>query len=523
MEPGRLAPVDRASLRRRVSDSLGLSRHRRDRTLESLSRILRAAGGTFTLSELSSFVSCEVERLVHCDRAVFLVVDEDRCVTADGGVDEPFSEVPALQRLVESGLPTVSSLPSTGERTLMGRQVKAAVYVPVVVGGAVRGVIAVGRRKPESITPDDVRTLTQLGDSVSLGLTNALLHKRAEDAERDARVLVEAVAALSRPLRAVEVAEVACRHTRKIARARRVHLAVFDPEGDLTILGGNPSPQHPAVHADTGPLPDPVALVDHNQVVTCRTPQRFSVYVPVADDRETHAILRLDYPADHREPDDATLALCRAIAAQTAIALDRAERADELRRLATTDPLTGLANRRRLMGELRRELARAQRHDAPLSVAVIDLDRFKKYNDVHGHLAGDRLLREFSQSLLANLRVSDLAARLGGEEFLLVLPDSDEVGARLVVDRLRQIWRLTGTTTFSAGIAELGGTVDPAALIGRADVALYRAKKAGRDRICLASGNPDDDEPSQEALFGPDEMPTQQMLFPAEEAVLDLR
>jgi diguanylate cyclase (GGDEF)-like protein len=151
-----------------------------------------------------------------------------------------------------------------------------------------------------------------------------------------------------------------------------------------------------------------------------------------------------------------------------------------LRASAHTDPLTGLANRR----ELDLRLGRARDGDA---LILCDLDFFKRYNDEHGHLAGDRLLRDFSFLLRAMLRDGDFAARFGGEEFALLLPDTDADQARAVLGRLREKWALLQPgVTFSAGVAPWTTDVAADVTLAAADQALYAAKEHGRNHDRLA-------------------------------------
>lgn len=170
----------------------------------------------------------------------------------------------------------------------------------------------------------------------------------------------------------------------------------------------------------------------------------------------------------------------------------------ELAELALSDSLTGLPNRRYFEELLRKELARAQRYGTPCSVAMIDADHFKVYNDTHGHLAGDQVLRELADLLRANLRATDIATRYGGEEFAVILVQTPVDRAWEVVERLRRgVERHsfsgeevlpTGKLTISAGVAACG-EVAPAfeELVDRADRALYAAKDAGRNRVHIAA------------------------------------
>lgn len=158
-------------------------------------------------------------------------------------------------------------------------------------------------------------------------------------------------------------------------------------------------------------------------------------------------------------------------------------------RLARTDALTGLPNRRYLEEALAAEVARAQRHGGPLSVAMIDVDHFKTVNDVNGHAAGDETLRVLASMARQVARSSDLVGRFGGDEFTFILPQTDLDGASELIWRLVREVRAKWTSprvTVSAGIAELVPGESAESLLARADAALYEAKEAGRDTVRLA-------------------------------------
>jgi diguanylate cyclase (GGDEF)-like protein len=157
----------------------------------------------------------------------------------------------------------------------------------------------------------------------------------------------------------------------------------------------------------------------------------------------------------------------------------------EVERLARTDGLTGVANRRAWDDELPRELARAARSGQQLCVALLDLDHFKAYNDRHGHQAGDRLLKAAAAAWQGRLRKTDLLARYGGEEFAVLLPDCGLPNAMEIAERLRTA---QPEITCSLGVAAWNGREDVTELVARADRALYAAKAAGRDRSHAAPG-----------------------------------
>jgi diguanylate cyclase len=167
----------------------------------------------------------------------------------------------------------------------------------------------------------------------------------------------------------------------------------------------------------------------------------------------------------------------------------------ETRQLLNEDALTGALNRRGLDQTLSREIARAQRGGQKMSVTMIDLDYFKSVNDLFGHEAGDQLLIHFTGLIRSVLRKSDALVRYGGEEFALILPETDARGALFVLGRLQQVVKKTPlmyngreiATTFSAGVAELQDEENGHALLRRADDAVYAAKRAGRDCIRTAT------------------------------------
>jgi diguanylate cyclase (GGDEF)-like protein/PAS domain S-box-containing protein len=174
---------------------------------------------------------------------------------------------------------------------------------------------------------------------------------------------------------------------------------------------------------------------------------------------------------------------------------------EELRQQAVRDPLTGLYNRRYLDEVLPRELLMAQRRNVPLCVVVLDIDGFKQFNDSFGHAPGDSLLREFGRVLHERLRKSDISCRFGGDEFVLVLPDSSIADTQERVEQIRKILkelqlahvdgRSLGAITLSVGIAFMPehGTTETE-LLRAADEAMYSAKQAGGDRIAICQSAP---------------------------------
>ncbi|MDT8903511.1 diguanylate cyclase [Anaeroselena agilis] len=171
---------------------------------------------------------------------------------------------------------------------------------------------------------------------------------------------------------------------------------------------------------------------------------------------------------------------------------------EELARLAVTDPLTGLANRRRFMDALHGEIGRSRRSGRPFSLLMLDIDHFKHVNDTYGHNLGDKAIMALAETLAAGIREIDIAGRLGGEEFGVILADTGLAGALVAAERLRQAVAAVNIAagdgaafriTVSIGAAEQGGEGgSPEELMHRADTALYASKNSGRNRVTANNG-----------------------------------
>jgi diguanylate cyclase (GGDEF)-like protein/PAS domain S-box-containing protein len=221
-----------------------------------------------------------------------------------------------------------------------------------------------------------------------------------------------------------------------------------------------------------------------------RARARAVLWHPVIRDRAAIGVLAVAWREETAGVPLRLSAMIDLLAAEAAVAIGRADMLGQLEHLARTDSLTGLPNRRFWEQQLPRELARSGREDQPMCVAMLDLDHFKAYNDRHGHQAGDRLLSKSAGAWREALRPYDVLARYGGEEFSVILPNCRIEDALTLVDRLRS--ETADGESCSAGIAEWDGEESPESLVGRADAALYRAKRAGRNRTVTASLVPAD-------------------------------
>jgi diguanylate cyclase (GGDEF)-like protein len=214
--------------------------------------------------------------------------------------------------------------------------------------------------------------------------------------------------------------------------------------------------------------------------------------VPLPGESGTLGYLTIFTRTRGHQYSDEDVRLLESLAVHAGPAIENANRFREARQLADLDALTGLHNRRFFHETLARECARAHRYERSLSLVVFDLDDFKDVNDRIGHLAGDAVLAEAAERVRSVVRTSDIACRVGGDEFAVILPesaigDADQLYRRIQNAISSRPLGQGGKLFLSAGVAELRAEDDPASLFQRADDALYRAKDAGKGRVVSAN------------------------------------
>jgi diguanylate cyclase (GGDEF)-like protein len=216
------------------------------------------------------------------------------------------------------------------------------------------------------------------------------------------------------------------------------------------------------------------------------------LYVPLRQAEALLGVLAVDNRQSRRTFLEADVVPLTTLAAYAGIAVINARLYAEVEQASYTDPLTGLHNRRHFTALAEQEYLRARRFNRPLSAIMIDIDHFKDVNDIHGHAAGDQVIAEVGRRLRSGTRAIDIAGRYGGEEFVLVLPETALPGAALLANRLCRgmaaspITTVAGalSITISLGVATTDPTLpDIGTLLANADAALYEAKRAGRNRV----------------------------------------
>lgn len=283
-------------------------------------------------------------------------------------------------------------------------------------------------------------------------------------------------------------------------------LAIIDADG--TLLARNPA-QAEAIGQRSAPPPNQPAFseLDGSAAFTATSPidgrerifglsklERFPFVVIVGFDKSL-VLSGWQHRAWQFAAGYLLLSALSLLALRVQLATERQR--EEMRKLANTDALTGIANRRHILNLGNRELSRARRYGNPLSVLMLDIDKFKSINDRWGHPSGDRVIQELANATMLLVRGQDMCGRLGGEEFALILPETDASGAAVIAERLRRTVEASeacraddGTVvrfTISIGVASLTpADASFEAMLQRADKALYRAKEGGRNRLVVA-------------------------------------
>ena len=374
----------------------------------------------------------------------------------------------------------------------------SAVALPLRAGGAPAGVVVLVSRTPRQPEPGLERLLEAIGGQVTQFLHRREAEGRVAAQAADLKTLSGVAHELAAQNDMFAARMTLCRAVRDVTHSASVTL--WEP-----IMGGTELEVTAAIGAGvrgmkveldgrsptavtflSGELSFVADVASHSLLSDWHdvSGAASAAWVPVIRDDRAVGVLAVGWPSERSALPERDEELLRLLAAEAAITIHRTDLLARLQSTARTDPLTGLPNRRVWDEDLEREIARARRHGGSLCLAMLDLDRFKSFNDEYGHQAGDQLLAATAAAWRPALRTTDTIARYGGEEFAVLLPHSDQAAATLVIERLLEVVPLGQTA--SAGVAVWDGIESAEALLARADAALYRAKGAGRARACMA-------------------------------------
>jgi diguanylate cyclase (GGDEF)-like protein len=384
---------------------------------------------------------------------------------------------------------------------------------PLVVGRTLEGIVAVfGAALRES----DIQAITIFCRQTALAIENHHLHHDLYRKFDRFAAIAELTQAIT-PIQSYDsLLQTILEKSADLLAAEQGSLMLLDQDTDALLLEAtkgimeDPSdtlsiPRGEGIAGRVAALGEPLLVenVEDDPRVRKKNRHRYKtlsfVSVPLKLEDRIIGVLNLSDKTSGDVFNEEDLRIIQCFATHAAVVLDRNalySQTEKLKKLSITDHLTGLLNRRYLLDRLEEELSRSRRHSRHMSVVMLDLDGFKHYNDTYGHIAGDRALKMIADIILNAVRSMDVVSRYGGDEFMLILPETDTALATNIAERLRADveraplperdgdGRALGLITASIGIAcypEHGNMVD--LLIDRVDRALYRAKEKGRNRV----------------------------------------
>jgi diguanylate cyclase (GGDEF)-like protein len=432
----------------------------------------------------------------------------------DEGYEQSLDDGSGTARVVRTGVPLhVADAPGSEElRADLVERFRAAsvLLVPVAWGGDVRHVAIAVFRERRELDEGGLELALTIADLTAAGFGRLEAEARARSRARQDAALIRAARALNASLELDEVLRTLAREAAEAVDAEISGVYLGNAEtGGVATAGYNVTDAWHGISLRAGEGAAGQVLATGRPFQTCdyhsdttvpghETLRAFrsAVAVPMAWNDELKGALSVGWTEARRiEPED--VRTLEAIADLATVACCNAETYEEVQQAARTDALTGLLNHGAMQVRLREEIARAQRDGTVLSCVILDLDDFKQVNDSRGHQAGDALLRGVADLLRAELRPYDQVARYGGDEFVLLLPGSDEEAACQVAERVRDAVaaeavpgsRLELAGACSLGVAQWHEPLDAAALLEHADRALLLAKRTGKGRVAVANAD----------------------------------
>jgi diguanylate cyclase (GGDEF)-like protein len=398
----------------------------------------------------------------------------------------------------------------------------AVLAVPLMVRDRIVGALGIVDRSPGRVfSIGDQRLLYLFAQQATSAIENARLYADEKRRATELGLLFDSSTALVKTLDLEMIYHIATKQLAQAVNATSAHILSCDlVKGEVTVQAEYASPGANAMErvSEVGVM---YKLHDFPQTLEALRegkPLAFVASSPNLDpgDRREMAeygiksALQLPMIASdrvsgyaeiwdsrrEREWKEEEIQLCQTLANQAALVIENARLYNQMQYLAVTDTLTGVYNRRGLFNRGQQEISRALRSSRPLAAIMLDIDLFKLINDTYSHVVGDEVLRLLAKLCQENLRSVDVIGRYGGEEFAILLPETDAAAAQQIAERLRQcvaetpLFTQNGVVNFtiSVGIASMTEEISTlAVLLDRADTAMYQAKKSGRNRVCIAS------------------------------------
>jgi len=502
---------------------------RRQRSLaEALHDTAVALNSTLNLDEVLDRILANLERVVPHDSASIALVDDDNTFRfvrwrGFGPVGEewlrnahmPLAERSTYMEMAETRQPVIISDTWIDRRWVMIEKqshVRSYAGAPIIIHGKLVGFINLDSNEPEHFTSDLIYSLNVFADQAAIAIGNARLYNEAHRRAEEMGSLYHMGLTLTAGLEMEQVLLSLFEQIKMILPSDVFYVSTYDEETQVVDLPlyfengefmkveprslltdpgitGEVIRSRKTINLPDTHLPDVVEKYHliHRGGRACRS----YVGVPlIVLDRVVGVVSMQSYQANAYSPDQ--VRLLETIATQAAIAIQNARLYHQMRQMAITDPVTQLFTRRQFIFLGRSEVERAIRYNRSVSVLMVDIDFFKRVNDTYGHSAGDQVLYGVAKICREAMRNTDIIGRWGGEEFSIVLPEADRVGASLIAERIRRMVASTFIpvakdqvmVTVSIGVATMdqeNGTLE--ILIDQADRAMYRAKAGGRNQV----------------------------------------
>lgn len=457
----------------------------------------------FALLDIKYIVIFSFDKESGIYKSLYSLKNSDRAVETFS-----ISEHDIIVQELLKGKPFVSSMePYMAGRVDFLKDTKAFYFFPILVNQRLEGILGIFDNHLEE---SDITIINGFCTQTAISIENQRLHRELYR-KLDRFATVSDITKTITPILSYEtLLQTILDKSAELLKAEQGSLMLLDHETEALLLqakiGINNSltenlriQKGEGIAGKVAELGEPFLVEDVEndprikQKNRLRYKTRSFVSVPITIEDRVIGVLNLSDKTTGEIFNKEDLELIQSFATQAAIVIERNvfyTQTEELRKLTITDSLTGLPNRRYLSGRLKEELLRSQRHGRPLSLLSVDIDRFKGYNDTFGHPIGDKALKAIAESMLRSVRSVDIASRYGGDEFVIILPETDKTLAVSIAERLRsdvaEIELLPGgsTLTISIGIASYpeDGKISEL-FLENVDNALYLAKNRGGNRV----------------------------------------